>query len=92
MTEPGRITRIDYRKFVWSAYVNFETTRKQRAGMENVWERVKKYLKHRDKKDYNIAIEDPTKNVVLEFEKLDDAKMFMLAFSDVIETKGIKYE
>ena len=90
MTEPGKITRIDYRKFTWSAYVNYQTTRKQLAGMENVWERAKKYLKNRE--DYDIVIEDPSKMVILEFKKLDDAQMFMIAFSDVIIDNGIKYE
>ena len=92
LIKPGKITRIDYRKFTWSAYVNYQTTRKQLAGMENTWERIKKYLEHRDKKDYSVSIEDPTKTIVLEFEKLDDAKMFMLAFSDVMIDNGINYE
>ena len=92
MTEPGKITRIDYRKFTWSAYVNFQTTRKQLAGMENVWDRIKKYLEHRDRKSYNVTLEEETRTIVLEFEKLDDARMFMLAFSDAIIDNGIKYE
>ena len=92
MTEPGKITRIDYRKFTWSAYVNFQTTRKQLAGMENVWDRIKKYLEHRDRKSYNVTLEEETRTIVLEFQKLDDARMFMLAFSDAIIDNGIKYE
>lgn len=88
MIEPGRITRVDYRKFTWSGYVNFETTRKQWAGMENTGERIRKYLEHRT--GHSIMIED--RKFVLVFEKLDDAKLFMLSFSDVIETRGIKYE
>jgi hypothetical protein len=92
LTEPGKITRIDYRKFTWSAYVNFQTTRKQLAGMENVWDRIKKYLEHRDRKSYNVTLEEETRTIVLEFEKLDDARMFMLAFSDAIIDNGIKYE
>jgi len=92
LTEPGKITRIDYRKFTWSAYVNFQTTRKQLAGMENVWEKIKKYLEHRDRKSYNVTLEEETRTIVLEFQKLDDARMFMLAFSDAIIDNGIKYE
>ena len=92
MIEPGKITRIDYRKFTWSAYVNFQTTRKQLAGMENVWDRIKKYLEHRDRKSYNVTLEEETRTIVLEFQKLDDARMFMLAFSDAIIDNGIKYE
>ena len=92
LIEPGKITRIDYRKFTWSAYVNFQTTRKQLAGMENVWDRIKKYLEHRDRKSYNVTLEEETRTIILEFEKLDDAKMFMLAFSDIIIDNGIKYE
>lgn len=88
LIEPGRITRIDYRKFTWSGYVNYQTTRKQLAGMENIYKRVVKYLEKRDR--HQVTIEDRT--FVLEFEKLDDAHMFMLAFSDIIIDNGIKYE
>lgn len=88
MTEPGRITRIDYRKFTWSGYVNFETTRKQWAGMENTGERIRKFFEHR--KGHIIKIQDS--KFVLEFEKLDDARMFVLAFNDVIENNGVNYE
>ena len=92
MIEPGKITRIDYRKFTWSAYINFQTTRKQLAGMENVWDRIKKYLEHRDRKSYNVTLEEETRTIVLEFEKLDDARMFMLAFSDIIIDEGIRFD
>jgi len=88
LIEPGRITRIDYRKFTWSAYVNYQTTRKQLAGMENVYSRVVRYLENRT--GHQVTIEDRT--FVLEFEKLDDARMFMLAFSDIIIDNGVKYE
>ena len=60
--------------------------------MENVWDRIKKYLEHRDRKSYNVTLEEETRTIVLEFEKLDDARMFMLAFSDAIIDNGIKYE
>jgi hypothetical protein len=56
--------------------------------MENIYKRVVKYLEKRDR--HQVTIEDRT--FVLEFEKLDDAKMFMLAFSDIIIDNGIKYE
>lgn len=88
MIEPGKITRIDYRKFMWSGYVNYETTRKQWAGMENIYSRVGNYLENR--LGHQVTIED--RIFVLEFEKLDDARMFMLAFSDVIDTHGVKFD
>ena len=88
LIEPGKITRIDYRKFTWSGYVNYETTRKQLAGMENTYYRVLKYLENRS--GHEIKLQN--RMFMLEFEKLDDAKMFMLAFSDVIIDNGIKYE
>lgn len=88
MIEPGRITRVDYRKFTWSGYINYQTTRKQFAGMENIGQRINKYLEHRI--NYTIEIQD--RRFILEFKKLDDAKMFMLSFNDIIDTYGIKYE
>ena len=56
--------------------------------MENIGQRINKYLEHRI--NYTIEIQD--RRFILEFKKLDDAKMFMLSFNDIIDTNGIKYE
>ena len=88
MTTPGKILREDYRLFSWSVYLNFESTRKQIAGMENLSERIKVYLEHRQ--GYETQIED--NRHFLRFSRLDDARMFVLSFSDVIETNGVRFE
>ena len=85
---PGRIVREDYRQFSWSGYVNYEITRKQAAGMENLMQRVERYLENRS--GHEIRLEN--RKFVLEFQRLDDARMFVLSFSDVIETNGVKFD
>ncbi len=85
---PGRIIREDYRQFSWSGYVNYEITRKQAAGMENLMQRVERYLENRS--GHEIRLEN--RKFVLEFQRLDDARMFVLSFSDVIETNGVKFD
>ena len=88
MTTPGKITREDYRLFSWSAYLNYESTRKQIAGMEKLSERLKSYLEHRQ--GYEMQVED--NRYFLRFSRLDDARMFVLSFSDVIETNGVRFD
>ena len=53
-------------------------------------DRVNKYLKVRSPLEYDHQ-QDGSK-VILKFAKLDDAQMFVLAFSDVIETKGQRFD
>jgi len=47
-------------------------------------------LEMRTDTDYNIESVDNT--VVLEFAKLDDARMFVLSLSDVIDTHGVRFD
>jgi len=88
LTKPGRIIRTDHRVFSWSGYVNYETTRKQAAGMENLMQRIERYLENRS--GHEIKFENY--KFILEFERLDDARMFVLSFSDVIDTHGVKFD
>ena len=88
MTKPGRIIRTDHRVFSWSGYVNYETTRKQAAGMENLMQRIERYLENRS--GHEIKFENY--KFILEFERLDDARMFVLSFSDVIDTHGVRFD
>jgi len=52
--------------------------------------RVSKYLEARQTQPFQIEQDDYT--VAIRFENLDDAKMFVLAFSDVIHTAGARFE
>lgn len=88
MTKPGRIIRTDYRVFQWSVYINYERTKKQIAGMEDTNARIEKYLKNRQ--NYEIKLLDRT--VQLTFENVSDAQMFVLAFSDLIDTHGVRFD
>ena len=88
MTEPGKILRADYRVFQWSGYINYERTRKQLAGMQDLSARIERYLENRT--GYDIRMQDRT--YILEFERLDDARMFVLSFSDVIHNAGVNFE
>lgn len=88
MTKHGRIIRTDYRVFQWSVYINYERTKKQIAGMEDTNARIEKYLKNRQ--NYEIKLLDRT--VQLAFENVSDAQMFVLAFSDLIDTHGVRFD
>ncbi len=90
LTEPGRIIRIDYRSFQFSHYLDFHTAVKHGARAKSVSDRVKMYLEPRTEIEYTIESIDNT--IVLEFKTLDDARMFVLSFSDVIDTHGVRFE
>ena len=90
MTTPGRITRTEYRSFVFSHLLDFHTAVKHGTMANNLLDRVKRYLEHRTDTDHRIESVDDT--IVLEFKTLDDARMFMLSFSDVIDTHGVKFD
>ena len=90
MIKPGRIIRTDYRSFQFSVYLDFHTAVKHGERAGSLLNRVRKYLEMRTDTDYNIESVDNT--VVLEFAKLDDARMFVLSFSDVIDTHGVRFE
>ena len=51
---------------------------------------VSKYLKVRSPLEY--AHDQDGSKVIIKFAKLDDARMFMLSFSDILETGGDWYE
>ena len=89
MTEPGKIIRLDFRKFAYSGYVNYERTKKQRAGMTLLADRLDSYFEGKDIV-YTKTLEDNF--FVLEFAKLADARMFVLSFSDVITTNGVRFD
>ena len=90
MTTPGRITRTDYRSFEFSHMLDFHTAVKHGTKASNLTDRVKRYLEHRTDTDHRIESVDNT--IVLEFKTLDDARMFVLPFNDVIDTYGVKFD
>jgi hypothetical protein len=87
---PGRITRTDYRTFEFSHLLDFHTAVKHRHRASNLTDRVKRYLENRTDTEHRIESVDNT--IVLEFETLDDARMFVLSFSDVIDTHGVRFD
>ena len=90
LIKPGRIIRTDYRSFQFSVYLDFHTAVKHGKRASSMLDRVRKYLEMRTDTDYNNESVDNT--VVLEFETLDDARMFVLSFSDVIDTHGVRFD
>ena len=90
LTKPGRIIRTDYRSFQFSHLLDFHTAVKHGTKASNLTDRIKRYLEQRTDTEYKIESVDNT--VVLEFETLDDARMFVLSFSDVIDTHGVRFE
>ena len=89
-TKPGRIFRTDYRVFQFSHMLDFHTAVKHGTKASNLLDRVKRYLEHRTDTDHRIESIDNT--IVLEFATLDDARMFVLSFSDVIDTHGVRFD
>ncbi len=89
-TKPGRIFRVDYRMFQFSHTLDFHTAVKHGTKVGGLLNRVKRYLENRTDTEYQIESVDNT--IVLEFKTLDDAHMFMLSFSDVIDTHGVRFD
>jgi len=89
-TKPGRIFRVDYRMFQFSHTLDFHTAVKHGTKANNLLDRVKRYLENRTDTEHRIESVDNT--IVLEFETLDDARMFVLSFSDVIDTYGVRFD
>lgn len=90
MTKPGRIIRVDYRIFQFSHHLDFYNTVKHGNRAVSLLERVKSYLEMRTDTEHTIQQID---NIcMLEFERLDDARMFVLSFSDVIDTHGVRFD
>ena len=87
---PGRITRTDYRSFEFSHLLDFHTAVKHGHKASSLTDRVKRYLENRTDTEHRIESVDNT--IVLEFETLDDARMFVLSFSDVIDTHGVRFD
>jgi len=56
--------------------------------MENLMQRIERYLENRS--GHEIKFENY--RFILEFERLDDARMFVLSFSDVIDTHGVRFD
>jgi len=51
-------------------------------------QRIERYLENRS--GHEIKFENY--RFILEFERLDDAQMFVLSFSDVIDTHGVRFD
>ena len=90
LIKPGRIIRTDYRSFQFSVHLDFHTAVKHGNRAQGIIDRVKRYLENRTDTEYKIESVDNT--VVLEFETLDDARMFVLSFNDVIDTHGVRFD
>ena len=90
LTEPGKIYQIDYRAFEFTIELDFYSKVNSGSLIVDLIDRVNNYLKVRSPLEYDHQ-QDGSK-VVLKFAKLDDARMFMLSFSDVLETGGYWYE
>jgi len=90
MILPGKILRTDYRRFQFTQSLDYFGALQHGQSVGRLLDRVREYLQARPDLDWDITNED--KLVVLEFAKLDDARMFMLSFSDVIYTNGVKFD
>ena len=89
MIEPGKILRTDYRRFCFTQSLDYFGAVQHGESVGRLLDRVREYLRARSKMDWVVTNDD--KLVTLEFARLDDARMFMLSFSDVIYTNGVKF-
>jgi len=89
LIKPGKVHQVDHRIFEFTIQLDFHDQVKYGTVITNLINRINEYLKARSLLDYNHEIQDT--KVILRFTRLDDARMFMLSFSDVLETQGFKY-
>ena len=87
---PGRIIRADYRIFQFSVHLDFHQVQKHAVPQGSLLNRVREYFEARPGTEVEIRQIDNT--CLVEFAKLDDARMFVLSFSDVIDTHGVHFE
>lgn len=87
---PGRIIRADYRIFQFSVYLDFHQVQNHALPQGSLLNRVREYFNARPNIQVQIKTMDNT--CLVEFAKLDDAQMFVLSFSDVIDTHGVHFD
>ena len=88
MIEHGKIFRADYRTFTYNTYISIDDLNKHTVRSKLI-KRIRKYFEGRS---VQFAYEEAFDMGWIKFAKLDDAQMFVLAFSDVIETKGQRFD
>ena len=87
---PGRIIRADYRIFQFSVYLDFYQVKALAIPQNALLNRVREYFEARP--NIEVEIQQIDNTCLVEFAKLDDARMFMLSFSDVIDTHGVHFD
>jgi len=87
---PGRIIRADYRIFQFSVYLDFYQVKALAIPQNALLNRVREYFNARP--NIEVEIQQIDNTCLVEFAKLDDARMFMLSFSDVIDTHGVHFD
>ena len=90
LIEPGKLQQVDYRVFKFTIELGFEDRLEHGYTITDLIHRINEYFYARPGLSYSHELMGIV--MIIQFEKLDDAKMFMLAFSDVLETQGYKYE
>lgn len=88
MIEHGKILRQDYRRFCFNTYISIDDIGKH-AQKTLLTQRISKYF---DNREVEFRYEEAENMGWIEFSKLDDAQMFVLSFSDVIKTNGVRFE
>ena len=90
LIEPGKVYQVDYRVFKFTIKLGFEDRLSHGYAISDLINRINEYLQARNNLQYshNLVGEE----MILQFAKLKDAKMFVLSFSDVIETGGAHFE
>lgn len=90
MIEPGKLLQIDYRVFKLTIELGFEDRLSHGYAITDLINRINEYFYARPGLSYSHELMGGV--MIIQFEKLSDAKMFCLSFSDVLSTDGVKFE
>jgi len=88
--EPGKLHQVDYRVFKFTIELGFEDRLAHGYAITDLINRVNEYFQARPELNYSHELMGGI--MILQFEKLSDAKMFCISFSDVLSKDGAKFE
>ncbi len=90
MIEPGKLLQVDYRVFKFTIELGFEDRLSHGYAITDLINRINEYFYARPGLSYTHELMGSL--MIIQFEKLSDAKMFCLSFSDVLSTDGVNFE
>jgi len=84
------IVQHDYRLFEFARQLPFDRVQREQRELDHVHERVNRWLQARPSEAYTLTC--TSEHYQLEFATVDTARLFVLSFSDYVDTQGARYE